>query len=489
MNGLGDLNKTNKLLSFRFKNQGIYLLQEIHNPDEYSTKRLLHSSSRSTVFIKQGPRASSGVALCIPTNDSNLISLPSSVNTSDGNHRFIHGTVSWFGLKLNILNVYSPSNGHIDRESFFSAISNFLDIQTDKNFILGGDFNCTLDPDLDHQIANPSRPRNNLDQRKLRELLIRHDLVDIWRLHHPTSHQATYGSNHNLKISRLDRFYVSSSIQHLIESSNIIPNTLSDHYPVKISITSPSRHLIHKSTWRLNAKVLLQYKFRSMISEIISQTFLTNNLDIDINEQYTKLKTKLRRNARRYAIGNHNNLKLATQRVCSQIEELESNRINPPDLDSKIAKIRNLKLKLSDLENQAFLKSKLNAATTSADTTEKATKTFFNCVKPKNKNILLTSLKSRTGTIARSQDQISEVACEFYEDLYQNRQTCPTHSAILFNTLKRKVQPHHFKQMNLPITPEEVTAAIKNISSSKAPGPDGLGSEFYKTFAIELTQF
>ena len=41
--------------------------------------------------------------------------------------------------------------------------------------------------------------------------------------------------------------------------------------------------------------------------------------------------------------------------------------------------------------------------------------------------------------------------------------------------------------MNMPISSQEVSAAIRDIASDKAPGPDGLGSEFFKTFATELS--
>ncbi len=39
----------------------------------------------------------------------------------------------------------------------------------------------------------------------------------------------------------------------------------------------------------------------------------------------------------------------------------------------------------------------------------------------------------------------------------------------------------------MPITPEEVSKAIGQIARGKAPGPDGLSSEYYKTFKTELS--
>lgn len=44
------------------------------------------------------------------------------------------------------------------------------------------------------------------------------------------------------------------------------------------------------------------------------------------------------------------------------------------------------------------------------------------------------------------------------------------------------INPEHVEHLDKPITKLEIKQAINNLQNSKAPGPDGFTSEFYKAF-------
>ena len=70
INGLKDKLKTNLIHLYMNRNPGVYLLQEIHNPDDYTKQRF---NSQRIVHYKHGTEHTSGVALCIPNKDINLL--------------------------------------------------------------------------------------------------------------------------------------------------------------------------------------------------------------------------------------------------------------------------------------------------------------------------------------------------------------------------------------------------------------------------------
>jgi len=80
-----------------------------------------------------------------------------------------------------LLNIYAPN-----KCAFFNKLSEELKdfvIDDDKSFIIGGDFNVILDPDLDGGGGNKKKKDS---VRYVEDMIIEHDLVDIWRIHNPT---------------------------------------------------------------------------------------------------------------------------------------------------------------------------------------------------------------------------------------------------------------------------------------------------------------
>lgn len=80
--------------------------------------------------------------------------------------------------------------------------------------IAGGDFSCVLDQFLDAQLPSAA-------SKVLRNLAVSMNLLDIWRLQHPTTRDYSFFSQRHTSSSRIDFFLL---------DSNLISNVISTKY-------------------------------------------------------------------------------------------------------------------------------------------------------------------------------------------------------------------------------------------------------------------
>ena len=129
--------------------------------------------------------------------------------------------------RLIIANIYAPSGGtrQKERKSFFSKLEDTLRDLNCENIILGGDFNCVLNNELDrsHAVTYRDQSRNSL-----KHLLTELKLEDAWRLHNPDEQVFTHHS-HLGSASRIDQIYTSRNLRNSVLNTEITPCTHSDH--------------------------------------------------------------------------------------------------------------------------------------------------------------------------------------------------------------------------------------------------------------------
>lgn len=94
----------------------------------------------------------------------------------------------------------------------------------------------------------------------------------------------------------------------------------------------------------------------------------------------------------------------------------------------------------------------------------------------------ISSLRDKRGEQHFETKIMSKVIKDFYHDLYSSE--CRDSSALRKNFLDKITFPtlsaESSKDLDRPITAQEVMESIKSLRSGKAPGPDGFGPEFYK---------
>ena len=130
-----------------------------------------------------------------------------------------------------LLNIYAP-NKCVKQCIFFSKLSEELkDFVTDvdKSINVGGDFNVILDEDLDGRGRNKKRKDS---VQYVEDIIIEHDLVDIWRICNPTDTRFTWCQKSTLIQRHLDYWLTSNNLQEDAKSVEIITAIRSDHYTI-----------------------------------------------------------------------------------------------------------------------------------------------------------------------------------------------------------------------------------------------------------------
>ena len=206
---------------------------------------------KDRIFHSQGTNRSCGVMILI--KGALDVEIKKIHKDQDGRLLLINCEIE--GTNFLLLNVYAPNNRE-ENASFLSKVTEVLTaFQTDPidHILAEGDWNSTENIEFDRLGGNPKQwPKSLQNMRNMKETF---DLVDIWRIKFPHEKKFTWKSLSRGIFSRIDRFYVSESLQSILESTDILPGILSNHSILQIVIKSKE---FERGTgfWRLNTNLL-----------------------------------------------------------------------------------------------------------------------------------------------------------------------------------------------------------------------------------------
>ena len=139
------------------------------------------------MLFAHGTNHSKGVLILFSENLQ--IDIRHVLGDSEGRYIFVEALVQ--DAPFLLVNLYAPTKNQ-EQCVFFDVVANTLeDMSLDPNcqFIIGGDFNCHLDPCLDNL---GGRIESKSSVKKLNEIMRANDLIDIWRIRNPEKKQFTW---------------------------------------------------------------------------------------------------------------------------------------------------------------------------------------------------------------------------------------------------------------------------------------------------------
>lgn len=178
VNGMGNPVKRRTIFGhLRAQKADIHLLQETHSSPENGF--LWAREWGGQAFFSHGSSGSKGVAILVDRDfDLQVIS---TIKDTEG--RFLGLDVRCGGQTLTISSIYAPTQDKPrEQKEFLETVSNFLSKLQCTDIVLGGDFNCITDTNLDKNRPGDGHPQGEQGRNALRSLLEEWNLMDIWRV-------------------------------------------------------------------------------------------------------------------------------------------------------------------------------------------------------------------------------------------------------------------------------------------------------------------
>lgn len=494
VNGIGNFRKRKDVLNYlRQQKNDIYFLQETHLMN--NMENLVRSTWGYNVWLAGATTNSNGVAILF--NSTFEYKLYNTLR--DPNGCYIALDIEILNKRITMINIYGPSDR--DTPGFIDKIVTVLNDIGNDTLIVGGDWNCILDINLDarNYVNTNPRPRTRT---KIKDFMSENCLIDIFRELYPNKKAFSWRRFNSNKQGRLDYFLISEDLFGIVKDCKIYPGYRSDHSIVTLEL-SKSEFKRDRQFWKFNNSLTNDNKYMQAITELINNikkqyalpVYNFENLHLipldeimfTISDQlfFETLLMEIRGKTVSYSSFKKKNEREAEKNLLSDIAELENDVDN---LDNNINRLENLKNDLELLRSKQIDGLIIRSKAQWISHGEKATRYFCSIEKRNFLNKTVGFLDGGNGNIISEQENILKEVHTFYKNLYSHK---PVQDRNLEYLKNEAVTLDNIAAASLEgeITLQEIQQALINMNNDKSPGPDGFTAEFYKSFFPEIGVF
>ena len=466
----------------------IICLQETHSSHDLA---ILWASQLGDYFcyFSHGTTASRGTAVLVHRSMS--FNILQEICDTQGRYTIVKGFLG--KAQVTIGSLYAPSDTTRNREIFFDEI---IGLNLGNIHYLFGDYNSVLDG-LD---------RPNGDRCGDKEIInFCKDTFssEAWRFINPTLQEFSYARHaENGPFSRIDLCLVSQEARRTIVDANYISSFgLSDHKPLMVNIRGGVQ-LVGYDFKKIKPGIINSEKFirgfsrlwesvqerfcDQVIEKIDNGTFVgsLHEASLEINGKCDFSNPILLNNCE---INGKwwDNVKLLVFRLGrniqkqDKIEKIGKYRGKLQEfLFSAGAERERLEKEISDLLRQINQEDFFKAKVEQRKNFEKSSGAFFRMIRESKNNAFLDHVNIEGGNVLKDVDSMKNYFVQKYSELYSHRHV----NIEKFKDFDRyipRIDPS-VKQLDGPITLEEVKRVVFRIAADKCPGQDGIPIEFYK---------
>jgi exonuclease III len=461
------------------------------------------------------PRAAAGVAILV--RPGGRVTNPRPIGEEQWSELFMAIQFDVEGETHTILNVYGPTDQHA-RETIYAELAGYE--RPHGPFLLGGDFNCTLDDSLDRSHST----HRSHDSTALHELLRHwklHDVLDeeqdqisterARREFHAARHTYRYKlDDGELATSRLDRFYVDHRhTKHVRQVEVVTPPGDSDHDGVlvfKADAKTPPARRRRKARPRLRYPLPFgtQQAVQAISERLLQQAVASSDKAPAVTaHEWTLWKTELRQQClQEIRVTTKRQTRAHKQRrrrllkamrailpaTCSTSNSVSgtidgiTRAMEGLTIDG-YTRVHAIRAELVRLTKNRSRRRRRERFAKYAHGTPGAERAFFKRFQVRQGHRQAASLPHDPN----GHENLAERLATDWAPITQRGNRNSNSVQDFLESLPKPTRTVDLSALDDPFTEEEVGAAITACPRRKAPGPDGIPNDWYRDHAEQLT--
>ncbi|KAL9983202.1 hypothetical protein ACROYT_G005340 [Oculina patagonica] len=428
------------------------------------------------MLFSHGSPNSCGTAILI-NNKANCTVLST---TPDPSGRFIISKIQVDDKVYVLVNIYAP-NKDKDSVQFFNKLHTLLqteNLDSEENIILGGDFNCPLNPTLDKRggIMIPRKSVVSSIECLQNEL----DLIDIWRVQNPQTKSFTWSQNSPTVLCRLDFWLISNNLCDFVNSTDIIPAIRTDHAAISL-ILGKVGEIKGPGMWKMNVTLLDDEEYLNYLSVNIPKWKSEGEKELSNKRSvWDWIKYNIRKHNIKYSKDKAKQ-RIDKERIIQQEYKEATRQFENDPSDLNRCCLNEIKEKLELLYEEKTKGIIVRARARWHEHEERSTKYFLNLEKRNHVKKHIRKLLI-SGAITTDPYRILTEQKNFYHNLYKTSSTdTDSIKSFLDNLNIPQLSEDQKQSCEGQITIDECKRILETFQNNKSPGNDGIPIEFYKS--------
>lgn len=417
--GLRDFKKRKSIINWIHKQKAdIVLLQETYSSPDIENE--WKYQWRGDMFFAHGSNKSKGVLVLI----KNDLDFEAKKVISDENGRFIIMEAEIQKQQFTLINIYAP-NDKKEQTIFFENIAVLLDspnFNPESNIIIGGDLNIIFDTDLD---SSGGKPTIKDCVKIIKDLELKHDLIDIWRIRNPETKRFTWRQKTPLIQRRLDFWLVNDALQDDIIKTDIIPSIKTDHSAISLEFKSTENYKTGPSHWKFNSSFVNDVDYINIINMKYTQWLQDYKEVEDKRVLWDLIKYKIRQETIKYGKEKAKQRKLTLEKTEYKLREAEKHLVDNPNEENKL-EFEICKTNYEKAYEYITKGSILRSRVKWYEEGEKNTKYFLNLENHQKKKSCIRRIYNEHNKLISNPKEILKELNKFYQNLYSENGKKPS---------------------------------------------------------------